>query len=123
VKIIEKPRGAGKTTDLVKLSAETNVPILAWNVCGSTLYKERARELGIKIPEPVRFSHGRTGHLGEVMIDDLDAFLYSIVGSNVSAATITGKYRLTKEDIANALNIKVSDFDIVEKDVIISAGC
>ena len=46
MKFIVKPRGLGKTTDLVRLSYETGIPILT-GYNNKNIYKERCEELGI----------------------------------------------------------------------------
>lgn len=46
-------RASGKTTYLLKMSADTGIPILTTNYCRLRWYEEYAKILGIKIPKPV----------------------------------------------------------------------
>ena len=57
MKIISKFRGQGKTTELIRLSAEKNIPILVLHQTNVYYIKEMARQLSLCIPEPVPFSH------------------------------------------------------------------
>ena len=86
--LIIKGRGHGKTVDLIKLSAETSIPILS---CNPQYVKEKAKELGIDIPEPVKPVHYKEYHGysdSRVLVDDLDRVL-RFYGINGAVATIT----------------------------------
>ena len=71
IDLIIKKRGHGKTTDLVRMSAKTSIPILTHNPFG---VKMVAEENNLAIPEPIHWSQYNT-YEGEVYIDDLDIFL------------------------------------------------
>ncbi len=98
IEVICKPRGCGKTYDLIMESARTGTPIL-------TPYNPRyiinlAREMGVKIYQPItfneykRFRENRSlsihrGWNGKVLIDEVDELLNKILDANVEIVTCT----------------------------------
>ncbi len=98
IEVICKPRGCGKTYDLIIESARTETPIL-------TPYNPRyiinlAREMGVKICQPItfneykRFRENRSlsihrGWNGKVLIDEVDELLNKILDANVEKVTCT----------------------------------
>lgn len=64
------PRGAGKTTGLVKLSAQYNVPILVFYKEQSNRIKNIAKELELNIPEPIIFNEKNWFRSQPVFVDD-----------------------------------------------------
>ena len=95
MKKIIKPRGKGKTTELIKLSAETNTYILVANKMRQIAVAELARSMNIDIPYPVTVedymrTHFRGSFIKNILIDDADAVLQSIFNTVViDAITIT----------------------------------
>lgn len=90
--IKRKPRGKGKTTELVKMSAQNNVPILCAHREMARNTKCVARDLGLKIPEPLiveNFKNERYlgRRIGKILIDDLEMVLYEMFGSQVELVT------------------------------------
>lgn len=93
VEIIFQPRQAGKTTQLVKMSAETGCRI----VCSENSIKHikmLAKEMGVSIPNPMPyqvfvgetyFSDRQPG----VLIDDADLLLSYISNVPIRAITLT----------------------------------
>lgn len=53
MKIINLDRGQGKTTRLLYASEFNNIPILCATLQHKKFIEERARQLGLKIPEPI----------------------------------------------------------------------
>lgn len=97
---IIKPRGSGKTTDIIKESYKLNVPIVVSDQYRKKFVKDLANQLGIKILEPITIydiKNGNTRGLSStnkgVLIDDIDhvmqSFLFeytlSIAGFTVSS--------------------------------------
>lgn len=80
-------RGSHKTTELVKLSALTGIPILSHTVGRARNIRQTAHRLGLSIPEPItpieRCVNGRR----KVMIDDLHSILEKELGIDVVCAT------------------------------------
>jgi len=87
MKVICKGRGEGKTTDLIKLSAETGVPILrAGNIWYVT---DLAEEMGLSIPKPMSIREAKETRPDRVYIDDVDHVLRWLLGTDVEACTLT----------------------------------
>lgn len=75
MKVTLRDRGQGKTTGLVKRSAETGAYIVCINV---DFVIRIARELGLKIPYPLtydEYSSNRYSVRIHVLIDDADRYL------------------------------------------------
>lgn len=92
-KLIIAPRGGGKTSALIKASAECDCPIIVSTISEATRVMDKALEMGYDIPEPIPFGMRNKLH-GEdyqaVIIDDLDVMLPMILedyfGAKVEAA-------------------------------------
>lgn len=98
IEVICKPRGCGKTYDLIMESARTRTPILT--PCNSKYIMYLARENGINIPQPMTFNEYRRfrengglsvdiGWNGKVLIDEVDEFLERVLDANVEKVTCT----------------------------------
>lgn len=84
--LIIKGRCRGKTTDLVRLSHATSIPIVS-------LYpgyvKYVAKDLNLSIPEPMCITHYIKNYKGQpAYFDNLDRLL-ACIGLNVDTATLT----------------------------------
>ena len=90
INLIIKDRGKGKTSDLIRLSARTGIPI----VCSSPeMVSAQAKGMRYDIPEPISFSSfvndpSLRFQYSAVYIDDLDWFFKSNFGVVVACATI-----------------------------------
>lgn len=105
MRITTGPRGSGKTTRLIEMSAQTGYPIIeptGWMV---DVVKDMAKARGLKIPEPIAIDRlvsygGRRGTLDgrhRVLIDELDMCL-RVMGLEVVEATMCDDYRWTGGD-------------------------
>lgn len=89
--LIVKSRGLGKTYDLIMRSAKTGAIIVTAPGCKERIL-EKARNVGVKIPEPIEVRGDND--LDEIrigkplLIDDLECFLFRMVG-NVDCATVS----------------------------------
>ena len=118
-----KPRGMGKTYDMVKLSAETGYPILVINRAGKTEIYSIATHLGIenRIPNPVTYEEyirmtfgAKPGH---IIIDNAEYFLKKMFAlSEIYAISMSETPMYTKEDIAAMIGKAPSEFEIVNSD-------
>lgn len=105
MKIINLPRGRGKTTRLLYASEFTNSPILCANQVSKQHLLDRAKQLNLKIPEPITPSDVTMGGVFKTSLRDKDILideapmvlqsLLSCLGMNGSIKAIT----LTEEDI------------------------
>lgn len=75
--IIYKSRGEGKTTELVRLSASTGMPI----VCMDTRHINYiAKELGLTIPKPVAIKDYEPFSNDKILVDDAEYVLQHLIG-------------------------------------------
>ena len=101
-KLIIAPRGSGKTSALIKASAECDCPIIVPTISEATRVMDKALEMGYNIPEPIPFgirNKIQRENYKAVIIDDLDTILPMILedyfGAKVEAV------------VANYENVKV----------------
>ncbi len=88
MRYILKGRGLGKTTDLIRLSAKTGIPI----ICVNPDYVFRqAIDLGLKIPNPISPYKLMTmiPKPKIVYIDELGLVLKHIIGCSIDIVTDT----------------------------------
>lgn len=89
-------RGTGKTTQLIKLSHDTDIPILARNAQMAQSIEYQAQRIGIGIPKPVcnQVSGWCVTHTGakpeSVLVDEAGGVLEDVLGTRVIAAAING---------------------------------
>lgn len=88
MKIIDKPRGTGKTWDMVLESYKTGYPILCFNKCHSEFIRLCANNQKIEIPDPIVYEWNIKIE-SPVLIDDLDKFLSQVIGTRVYAGSLT----------------------------------
>lgn len=94
-KIIKKPH-SGKTTELIKKSAETGMYIVTANRQMADHTSKMEREMGLKIPYPIAFQDFlnartnimRSSHIDKVLIDNADMCLQNLFG-RIEIDTIT----------------------------------
>ena len=111
------PRASGKTTLLIKESAKTGRPIIEPNTASARYVEEQARNMGLKIPEPISATSWNSGYyrgsnfnrIDGFLIDELDSVLASIFGKPIINATYTPE----KIGVAMAYDRKV-DIDNLE---------
>ena len=81
-------RGSGKTTELIKMSAETGIPICVRNRSRIKNIVYMANRLGVEIPEPIVIYNQRfLKERRTIMIDDVQDVLFDIYGTEVVCAT------------------------------------
>lgn len=93
MKKIIKFRGQGKTTDLIKMSAETGYRIVTF---GDTRYIiEMANKMGLEIPNPIsKNEYNLAQYRGDkkpILVDELEQFVYSCIGHEIYAATLNAE--------------------------------
>ena len=96
--IIYKGRGKGKTTELIKMSAEKNLYILVADRNRQREVFNLARDLNLNIPFPItvedyfRSDKLRGSFINTILIDDADYILQQIFNTVViDTITITNK--------------------------------
>ena len=111
------PRASGKTTLLIKESAKTGRPIIEPNTASARYVEEQARNMGLKIPEPISATSWNSGYyrgsnfnrIDGFLIDEVDSVLANIFGKPIRTATHTPE----KISVAKAYDRKVdlNDFE------------
>lgn len=97
MRIINRPRGTGKTIQLIHASEIMQCPIICGTELSKQYIKNRANELGCDIPEPINIVKADKPNLeGEqVLIDNaeyvLTLLLEQAYGCEVKAMTLTGE--------------------------------
>lgn len=77
MKIIYKPRSSGKTTELVKLSASMQAPIICIN---PRYVSEVAKELRVTIPQPISIKDYKPFSNEKILVDDAEYVLAHLIG-------------------------------------------
>lgn len=70
MKFIRGGRASGKTTLLIRQSAETGIPILTTKHCMVRWYKDYAKDIGLEIPEPILWCKWKIEPRKKVLIDN-----------------------------------------------------
>lgn len=81
-------RRSGKTTALIELSAITGVPIYAPRHAMAVHIAQQAKDMGVSIPDPIRFGDDTVRGKRKVLIDELGPILQRYFGIEVVCATI-----------------------------------
>lgn len=95
MRIISRPRGAGKTTDLIKRSAASWLYIVTLNHKEACRIRDQAEKMGLKIPYPLTAEEWRLGAYDGIgvrglLLDNAEQLLQQISHVPVEAITMTG---------------------------------
>lgn len=83
-------RCSGKTTRLIKLSHQKQIPIVTGLPAGDCYIRQKADEMGLNIPRPIWIGKlKQSGYSGEVLIDDADIVLNHFIENNIVAVTMS----------------------------------
>lgn len=93
------PRASGKTTLLIKESVRTGKPIIVPNAVSARYVEEQAREMRVKIPEPISATNWINGYyrgsnfnrIDGFLIDEVDSVLATIFEKPIDKVTYTPK--------------------------------
>jgi len=86
--VFYQKRRTGKIVQLIKLSAETNLPIVVWSMSDISYIKKQAREMNLSIPEPIVARHNVC--IGKQHYVDEDLLcLNQLLGGDIVAASVT----------------------------------
>lgn len=95
MKILNYPRCTGKTTELIKLAGESNLPIIVSTVQKKNKLKEQilVSPYSVEVFTAQEFIHGLNGAKfapdAKICIDDMDEVLQQIIGFEIEYATCT----------------------------------
>lgn len=84
--VIIKPRGYGKTYDLIRLSSETRIPIVCMN---PNFVEQDAKEYGYDIPRPLSPKEWISTNAKEVYVDDIDCVLKKLFDAEPVCVTMS----------------------------------
>lgn len=96
MEIINKPRGSGKTYDLILLSEMTQCPIICAYSKQAEILLNKARDMNATIPIPMSVTRYKTflecggKPFDSVLIDELNTVLENLLQTPVLVATISG---------------------------------
>lgn len=98
MKVIIKPRGSGKTTELIKMS-EPGKYIICYSREEAARVAYMAQEMGVDIPFPISYEefieeryyhrYHLEGGIKSFFIDNLDVFLQVLTTVPIEAITLT----------------------------------
>lgn len=93
MKILNKPRQTGKSTDLIKLSSKHGLYIICATRDRAQYLSTMAMEMGIHIPFPItpRELPLRSPYIKGVLIDDFEDVLSYLIGKPIVLATTSKK--------------------------------
>lgn len=111
-------RQSGKTMKLIKISAELSVPIIVKDVATGNHLKRRAKEMGVKIPNPISIDDIITGRIkginfNTVLVDDADYILEVLIASKVPGCRIDTIALVARNE--KGYELDMNGDDIVEK--------
>ena len=82
-------RGKGKTTELIKLSAKTGIPIVCATVQQVDTILAKAERMGLVIVQPIPASKIKGYDVSKVYVDDMEYVLSTLLKSKVEIATVS----------------------------------
>ena len=89
MKIIRMDRGKGKTTELIKLSAKTGIPIVCATVQQVDTILAKAERMGLAIVQPIPVNKLKDYEVSKVYVDDMEYVLSTLLKSKVEIATVS----------------------------------
>jgi len=94
MKVIIKPRGWGKTTELIKLAAENEGYIVCHSLQEVDRISQQARDMELNIRYPITYKEIKDNPLYSrfsipIMIDNAEKFIEYIIGNPVDWITLT----------------------------------
>ena len=116
MKKIIKGRGQGKTYDLIKISAEQQIPILTINSVQYIL--ETAKSMGVEIPKPITLKELNLAQYRNsnkpILVDNAEYVLQALLARPIHALSMNCQKEISKVQIAKLLNMATEDFEIVD---------
>ena len=92
MKVIYKPRGQGKTYDMIKLASDNNGYILCSTFQQAQRIYDLSKDMGLSIHFPIAYSDlplTKGQRIDSILIDNAEDFIEMAVGKKVSAISIT----------------------------------
>ena len=94
-----KNRGEGKTTDLLKKSAETQIPVMSFNRVSAMYAKELAQQMQLSVPDPIypMPQIGMNGKRTKVYLDDADCVIKKLFEDQYPGFELVG-FSMSRDD-------------------------
>jgi hypothetical protein len=92
MKIITGNRGSGRTTELIKISHEKQIPIVCSTNLSAKYILDMAKEMKLEIPTPLSISSFETAFRGRkiegILIDNVEFVLSHIFNTRVDTISV-----------------------------------
>ena len=88
MKVIAGDRRSGKTTELIKMSAESGKRIMCMGLDSARYVKQRAEDMGLDIPEPLSMFSTRLVEGEQVLVDEAQHVIERATGCYVDAISV-----------------------------------
>ena len=94
--IIGGGRNCGKTTELIKISAETGYPIVCVSKAIAHVISSQAHDLGFKIPFPITFRELplKSSKYKAVLVDEIEHLLEELIGRVVYVGATSAEMKI-----------------------------
>lgn len=95
MQVIHKPRGGGKTRELIELAHENGYTIVCFNQDTKRHTKYLARKLGLEIPEPVTVGEIKQHEIlygkkeVKIVVDDADLILQRYLEAEIHVIAVS----------------------------------
>ncbi len=90
MKVINIPRNWGKTTELIRQSAQTGYPIVVPISTMVYAIRWKAEQMGLPRPVVLTVDELKQSNYKKVYIDEVGFLLEDLLGVEVEAATVSG---------------------------------
>lgn len=108
MEIFYQRRGTGKTCMLIMLSARNQIPIGVVNTICKYNIKEKARQLGYTIPDPIIIEKlSDLESCGDIYIDDFDLMLDKLSHKNVKGITMSDEIKTPNISTGIGVNVEI----------------
>ena len=89
MQILRMDRGKGKTTELIKLSAQTGIPIVCATLQQVEVILAKANRMGLCIVQPIPVNKIKDYEVSKVYVDDMEYVLSTLLKSEVEIAAVS----------------------------------
>lgn len=95
MQVIQKPRGGGKTRELIELAHKYGYTIVCFNQTTKRNTKDLAKKLGLEIPEPVTVWEIKQQEIlhekrdAKIVVDDADVILQRYLETEIHVMTVS----------------------------------
>lgn len=84
--IIMKPRHFGRTSDLIRMSAQTGIPIVT--AIPTVVLRQQAEKMGLDIPQPLSWANAPFDSVETVYVDDAEYILQNMLHCKIDTIAV-----------------------------------